>query len=286
MQRLQVEAREHGLQVVGDLRMRVEHRLADDRRGRVDGLHVLVVVEHREPGGRDAAVGAVDHRGVHAVRLLRGGLDRRRGVAARQHEHLLRLQFEAVRLLERRQRGRAVDELGRRGELHLAAGGDPLAEIAERLQMPRLRDRVEHRDTPCVVRGRGREPDDPVCRVIELPRERVALRGVLPRGIVGLVEEERGVARVFRIDVDFACRQRPADDRRRAEPDLVDDGDSVGLEHLRDHVAEQVAFGIDLRRDDDRAGGARAGRGRAEGNGERGGGRAQGTAETGDFHRG
>ncbi|CAN0628373.1 protein of unknown function [Burkholderia multivorans] len=269
LQRLEIEAREHGLQVAGDLGMRVQHCFADDRRRRVDGLDVPVVVEHREAAGGDAAVGAVDHRRVHAVRLVRRGLDGGGGVAAGQHDELRGFQFESVRLLERRQRRRAVDEFGGRRELDVAAAGDPLAEIGERLQVPGLRERRAHRDAPRVVRRRRRQPDDAVGRVVELARGVVALRGVLPYRIVGLVEEERRVAGVFRVDVDFAAGERAAHDRRRAERDLFGDGNAVRLQHLRDDVAEQVAFGVDLRRHHDGIGGMRAGRRDGDGNGER-----------------
>src|SRR3954447_1424228 len=85
------QAREYGLERVGDLGIGVEDHLADDRCRCVDRLHALVVLEHHQAGRADAAIGAVDHGGVGAVRLIGGGLDGGRGVAARQHDQLLGL---------------------------------------------------------------------------------------------------------------------------------------------------------------------------------------------------
>ena len=75
------------------------------------------------------AVRAVDHGGVGAVGLVGRGLDGGRGVAAGEHDQLLGLQGEAVGLLEGRQGRRRVHELGRAGQHHLAAAGDPVAEV-------------------------------------------------------------------------------------------------------------------------------------------------------------
>jgi hypothetical protein len=81
----------------------LQHRLADDRGRLVDRLHALVVGHHHQARGGDAAVGAVDHGGVHAVGLLRGGGDGRRRVTAREGHQLVRLQGEAIDFLELRQ---------------------------------------------------------------------------------------------------------------------------------------------------------------------------------------
>jgi hypothetical protein len=45
----------------------------------------------------------------------------------------------------------------------------------------------------------------------------IALLQVFPGGIVGLVEEEAGIAGIFRIDVDFASGDRLAQHGRGAE---------------------------------------------------------------------
>jgi hypothetical protein len=56
----------------------------------------------------------------------------------------------------------------------------------------------------------------------------IALVEILPGGIVGLVEEEAGIAGIFRIDVDFAGGDRLAHDGRGAERDAVLRLDAVG----------------------------------------------------------
>jgi len=74
---------------------------------------------------------------------------------------------------------------------------------------------------------------------------------VLPDRIVSLFEEEGGVTGILRVDVDLAGGNRLAHDRRRAELDAIDGLDVVGIEHGKDDVAENTAFGVDLRGDDD-----------------------------------
>src|SRR6185312_12266384 len=66
LQGLEVELGEHRLQQVLDLRVLLQHRLADDRGRVVDRLHALVVDQRHEIGRGDAAIGAVDHGGVGA----------------------------------------------------------------------------------------------------------------------------------------------------------------------------------------------------------------------------
>jgi hypothetical protein len=94
----------------------------------------------------------------------------------------------------------------------------------------------------------------------------VTLRRVLPDRIVGLVEEEGGVAGIFRIDVDFAGGDRLAHDRGRAERHLVGHRQAVRLQHLKDDIAKEIALGVNLRGDDDRVGKRR--RRRADGQSE------------------
>jgi len=172
-------------------------------------------------------------------------------VAAGEHDFLVGLELEGVGRLECRQGRRRIDELGGRRNLHGTAAGNPLAEIGHGLQLGRAGDIAANGDRPGVVGGRGRQPDDLVGVIVQLLGEVVALLQVLPGRIVGLVEEEAGIAGIFGIDVDLACGDRLAHDRRRAERDAVLRLDAVGIERGEDDVAEQGAFGVDLRGDDD-----------------------------------
>ena len=112
-------------------------------------------------------------------------------------------------------------------------------------------DVAAHGERPGVVGRRRRQPDDLVGVVIELLRQLIALVDVLPGGVIGLVEEEAGIAGIFGIDVDFACGDRLAHDRCRAKRDAVLRLDAVRFESERNDVAEQRAFRVDLRRNDD-----------------------------------
>ena len=107
----------------------VEHLRADDRRRLVDRLHTLGVGEDDEVERGELPVGAVGHRGIDPRGLLRRRLLGRGGIAAGEDEELVGGQLEAIGLLEAGQRGRALDELGRAGELDLAAARDPFAEV-------------------------------------------------------------------------------------------------------------------------------------------------------------
>ena len=108
---------------------------ADGGRRLIDRLHALGVGHHDQAKGGELAVGAIGHGGVDAGGLLGRGLLGGGGVAAGENEKLVGGELEAVGILEAGQRRRALDELGRTGELHLAAAGDPLAEVFHGLEI-------------------------------------------------------------------------------------------------------------------------------------------------------
>ena len=104
-----------------NIRMLVEHRLAHDRDRRIHDLRALVIAERRQVKRRKLAVGAIGHGGVDTGNTLGGGAQCRRRVAARQRQELFRSQLKAVSLLEGGHGRRALDELGRGGELEATA---------------------------------------------------------------------------------------------------------------------------------------------------------------------
>ncbi len=67
------------------------------------------------------------------------------------------------------------------------------------------------------------------------------------------MKKQCAVARVFGIDIDLPGKNGGAHNIGRAQLKLVLDGKTAGLEQLDDHVAEQRAFGVDLRRHDNSA---------------------------------
>ena len=73
------------------------------------------------------------------------------------------------------------------------------------------------------------------------------------------MEEQRAVAGVFGVDVDLPRENGAPHDVGGPELHLVLDGDAVLRQQERDHVAEEAAFGVDLRGDDDGLRGGRAG---------------------------
>ncbi|KAJ0338240.1 hypothetical protein COL154_014265, partial [Colletotrichum chrysophilum] len=244
--RLEGKLLEHRLQEPGDLRILLQHRLADDRRRLVDWLNVLVVGQHDGTRTGDAAIRAVDHGEIGAVRLVRRRLDRCRRVAARKRDELIGLQLEIIGLFERRQRRFRVHEFRRGRKLGRTPLRNILAEVRQRDDVVLLRHILAHGDAPGVVGGRRRQPDDLVGLVVELLGSLIRLLGILPDRFLRLVEEEGGVTRVFGIDVDLSGDDRFAHDRRTAEVQTRGRRDLVRIEYRQNHVADDAAFRIDL----------------------------------------
>ncbi len=234
--------------------MRLQRRFAHDRRRRVDRLYAFRVRQRLQPQRRHRAIGAVGHRRIDAGGLLRRRLDGHRRVAAGQGQQLILIQFEAVGVLERRQRIRPFDKFRRGRQLELAAAVDPLAEIRQRFEMVGVRHVLTNGDGPGVVGRRGVQPDDFVFVVVELLHLLEAGLGVLPRRIFLIGEEKCAVAGVFRVDVDLAGGDGAAQHLGGAELQLVGGFNAVGFQYLHDDVAEQRTFGIDLGADAHRVG--------------------------------
>jgi hypothetical protein len=106
-----IEALHQRLHDLCDLRMGPQHRLADDRNGRIDRLVMPVILQHHKVGGGDAPVGAVHHGSIDLVGAGRGRADGRGSFPARQHDQLIRAQGEAIGLFQRAQ-GARVGKLG------------------------------------------------------------------------------------------------------------------------------------------------------------------------------
>ena len=112
---------------------------------------------------------------------------------------------------------------------------------------------LAHGDDPGVVGRRRGEPQQVVFLAVEGCDFGFAARPVLPRGIVLQVEEQRAVPGVFGVDVDLPRQNGSAHDVRRAQLQLVLEGETTGFEQAHDHVAEQCPLGVDLRCDNDPA---------------------------------
>ena len=74
---------------------------------------------------------------------------------------------------------------------------------------------------------------------------------ILPYRVLLQVEKQSTITGVFRIDVDLSREKRAAYDVGGPELELVVDRKTVSFEQGHDHAAEQRAFGVDLRSDDD-----------------------------------
>ena len=237
--------------------MRRQGRLADDRHRCVDWLVVAVIVQHLQVRRFDAAVGAVDHRGIDAVGACGGRADEGRRLTAGEHDHLIGSQGESVRLLERAQRA-GIGELRRTGEHHPAAAGHPAAEIAHGPQMIGVGHIATNRQRPGVAGVGGCQPDDVVGRVVEPCPELVALAQVLPCRIRGVIEEEAGVAGVLNVQVDLAGQQRAAHHRRRPERHPIDRGNAIRIEQQPDHLPDHCRLARQFRGHDHSPRGRRA----------------------------
>ena len=152
--------------------MALQDRLAHHRCRSVDDLRPLVVGKGDEPECGERAVGAVGHRGVDPGGALGGGAQGRRRVAAAEGQKLRVGQPKTVGLLEGRQGRRAFDELGRSGELDLAAAVDPAGEIGHRRKTLAPRHIAAHGDRPGVVGRRRGEPNEAVAVTVERARPR------------------------------------------------------------------------------------------------------------------
>src|SRR5262249_6385399 len=153
---------------------------------------------------------------------LGGGTQCRGRVAARQCQELFRPQAKTIGLLEGRQRRRALDKLGRGGELEAAPVSEISGKLVEAFAFGKTREIVADRDKPGVV-GRCRvEPNETVLRV-ELFHLGISLRGILPRGFTLAMEEDGAVPSVLGVEVDLAGEQRRTHDIRRTELDTAVD---------------------------------------------------------------
>ena len=232
-----------------------QHGLAHDRCRRIDDLRALVVAQRNEAKRGEFAVGAVGHPGIDPGDALGRRPQRRRRVAARQGQELVRAQVKPVGLLERGQRRRTLDELGRSRKLQPAAIPEPRRQIVEAFPLRKARQVAADGDHPGVVRGRRPEPDEAVRLAVQRFHRFIAGGGVLPDRIALAMKEEGAVAGVFGVDVDLSGKQRGAHDIGRPKLHLVLDRQSAGFQSLGDHVAEQRALGVGFRGDDDRPGG-------------------------------
>src|SRR5829696_4535851 len=246
---VQGQGREHPSDRLADHRVFFEHGRPDDRSRLIDDLRALRVLHPHEVEGGDRPVGAVDHRRIDPAQLLGGGPHRHSGVAARENDDLIPRQREAVALLESRQSRRTLDELGRAGELDNSAPLRDLRKVVHGGEALPAGEIAAHGDEPGVVRRRPVEPDELVRRLVESLHEIVAGLGLLPGRIVLLVEEEGAVAGVLGIEVDLAGDERRAHDLGRPELKAVLDRNAGLFERDQHHVAEERAFGIDLRGD-------------------------------------
>src|SRR3954447_24675062 len=246
---VQGQGREHPSERLADHRVFFEHGRPHDRSRLIDDLRALRVLHHDEVEGGDRPVGAVDHRRIDPAQLLGGGPHGHGGVAAREDDDLIPRQREAIALLESRQGRRALHELGRAGELDDSAPLRDLRKVVHGGKALPAGEIAAHGDQPGGVRRRPVEPDELVRRLVESLDEIVAGLRLLPGRIVLLVEEEGSVAGVFGIEVDLAGDERRAHDLGRPELKPVLDRNAGLLERDQDHVAEERAFGIDLRRD-------------------------------------
>lgn len=129
--------------------------LANDRRGLVDGLHMLVVLKHDKTGRRYATIGAIDHGRIGIVRLICGGSDSGSRVATGKRDQLIRLHGKAVGCLKCRQGGCGIDEFRGGGKNHLTATGNVFAEIRKRLQIVLVGNILAQRDRPVLFAGDG-----------------------------------------------------------------------------------------------------------------------------------
>ena len=91
--------------------------------------------------------------------------------------------MKPVGLLERRQRRRARDELGRGRELEPPALFEPRRQIVETFALRETRQVVADRDHPGVVRRRRFEPDEAVRVAVQRFHRFVSGDGVLPHGV-------------------------------------------------------------------------------------------------------
>ena len=94
----------------------------------------------------------------------------------------------------------------------------------------------------------GCQPDDVVGLPIEPGGLLVGLVGVFPEIPVRLVEKERRIAGVFRVDIDFTGLDGVAHNARAAQLQAILDRNSGVLQRLQNHLAQHGAFGINLRR--------------------------------------
>src|SRR5438046_390001 len=237
LQRLATETVHQRLHDRGDLRVRLEDRLANDRHRRVHRLVVPVVLEGLEVRGEDATVGPVHHGRVRAVGARGRSPDGRRGLPAGEHDQLVGAQPEPVGLLQRAQ-GAGVGELGRADEHHLAAARYPSAEVAHGPEVVRQGHVAAHGQRPGVAGPRGCEPDDVVGGVIESGAELIALLQVLPGGVGRHVEKEPRIAGVFDVQIDLAGEQRLANDRRRTDLGAIERLDPMRVQQQADHLSD------------------------------------------------
>jgi hypothetical protein len=118
---------------------------------------------------------------------------------------------------------------------------------------------LAHSDRPGVVGGRRREPDKLVLLQVELVRLLPGLVRILPQRVGIHREEESGIAGVFGIDVDLARDQGRAHDLGVAELNLAHHVEAFVAQQKHDHIAQEGAFGVDLRADSHLLGGIRRG---------------------------
>ena len=135
--------------------MLLQNRLTDDRRRLVDGLYALVVFEHNEAGRRNAAIGAIDHRGIGAVGLVGRGRDGCGGITTRQRDQLIGFQREPIGRLKCRKCRCRIDELGRRRQNDRTAARYIFAEITEGLDLAAIGQILAHRNSQVLLAGEG-----------------------------------------------------------------------------------------------------------------------------------
>ncbi|MNC18273.1 hypothetical protein D3C75_661700 [compost metagenome] len=198
---------------------------------------------------RHRAVGAVGHRRVHAGGLLGRRFNGHCGIAARQRQQLALIELEVVGFFKRRQGIRALDKLGRGGQLKVPFLFQVAAEIVQRGEFAFFRQILAHRNGPGVVgRGRG-QPDQVVLLRIKLFDFLIPILCIFPCRVVFIFEEEGSVASVFRVDIQLARGDRSAHHRGGAKLDFIDRFNAVAFQHLQNDIAEQGAFCIDFRPD-------------------------------------
>ena len=109
--------------------------------------------------------------------------------------------------------------------------------------------------TQLVVGGRRGEPDQMVFLIIELCRAGKTGRRVLPDRVAIFMKEKSGIAGIFRAEVDGAGQKRRAQDRGWPDPQPVFRRDFGARKSEQYHFAEERAFEIEFRANDDRRSG-------------------------------